>query len=150
MLRNVETAVSASTIPGVTPVSTRSVTEKYSRLPKLEIAKIEGDVLQWQGFWDQFSAAIDSNSQLRNIDEFNYLKTYLEKKPLDIISGLKLSSSNYLKELDILRERYGNKQILISCHMDVLVKLPRANSFKDIETFRKIYKFPENKCTKFD
>ena len=62
MLRNVETAVSASTIPGVTPVSTSSVTEKYSRLPKLEIAKIEGDVLQWQGFWDQFSAAIDSNS----------------------------------------------------------------------------------------
>ena len=67
------------------------------------------------------------------------MKTFLGKKPLDIISGLTLSSSNYLKALDILRERYGNKQILISSHMDVLVKLPRATSFKDIETLRKIY-----------
>ena len=147
MLNNVETTVSSSTVPGTTPVSTtgttpvstNKITGKYSRLPKLEIANFEGDVLQWQGFWDQFSAAIDSNSQLKNIDKFNYLKTYLGKKPLDIISGLTLSSSNYLKALDILRERYGNKQILISSHMDVLVKLPRATSFKDIETLRKIY-----------
>ena len=139
MLKSVEPTVSSSTLPGATPVSTNNVIEKYSRLPKLEIAKFEGDVLQWQGFWDQFSAAIDSNSQLKNIDKFNYLKTFLGKKPLDIISGLTLSSSNYLKALDILRERYGNKQILISSHMDVLVKLPRATSFKDIETLRKIY-----------
>ena len=139
MLKSVETTVSSSTLPGATPVSTNNVIGKYSRLPKLEIAKFEGDVLQWQGFWDQFSAAIDSNSQLKNIDKFNYLKTYLGKKPLDIISGLTLSSSNYLKALDILRERYGNKQILISSHMDVLVKLPRATSYKDIETLRKIY-----------
>ena len=58
-------------------------------------------MLQWQGFWDQFSAAIESNSQLKNIDKFNYLKTYLEKKPLDIISGITLLFSNYLKALDI-------------------------------------------------
>ena len=117
MLKNVEATVSSSTLPGVTPVFTSNVTEKYSRLPKLEIAKFEGNVLQWQGFWNQFSAAIGSNSQLKNIDKFNYLKMYLRKKPLDIISGLTLSSSNYLKALDFLRERYGNKQILISSQM---------------------------------
>ena len=54
-----------------------------------------------------------------------------------------MSSSNYLKALDILRERYGNKPILISSHMDVLVKLPRATSFKDIETLRKNYNSQE-------
>ena len=48
-----------------------------------------------------------------------------------------MSSSNYFKALDILRERYGNKQILISSHMDILVKLPRAISFRSIETLRK-------------
>ena len=81
MLKSVEPTVSSSTFPGAMPVSTNNVIEKYSRLPKLEIAKFEGDVLQWQGFWDQFSAAIDSNSQLKNIDKFNYLKTFLGKKP---------------------------------------------------------------------
>ena len=57
MLKNVETTVSSSTRPGATSVSTSSVTEKYSRLPKLEIAKFEGDLSQWQSFWDEFSAA---------------------------------------------------------------------------------------------
>ena len=50
MLKSVETTVSSSTLPGATPVSTNNVIGKYSRLPKLEIAKFEGDVLQWQGF----------------------------------------------------------------------------------------------------
>ena len=95
ILKNVETTVSSSTLPGATPVSTNNVTVKYSRLPKLEIAMFEGDVLLWQGYWDQFSAAIDSSSQLKNTDKFNYLKMYLGKKPLDIISRLTLSSSNY-------------------------------------------------------
>ena len=121
MLKNFETSVSSSTLPGAMPVSTSNVIEKYSRLPKLEIAMFEGDVLQQQGFWDQFFATVDSNSQLKNIAKFNYLKTYLGKKPLGIISGLTLSSSNYLKALGSLRERYGNKQILISGHIDVLV-----------------------------
>ena len=71
MLKNIETAVSSSTIFGATPVSTSNVTEKYSKLLKLEITKLEGNVLQWQGFWDQISSTIDSNSQLKNIDKFN-------------------------------------------------------------------------------
>ena len=80
MLKNIETAVSSSTIFGATPVSTSNVTEKYSKLLKLEITKLEGNVLQWQGFWDQISSTIDSNSQLKNIDKFNYFQTYSRKK----------------------------------------------------------------------
>ena len=79
MLKSIETAVSSSTILGATPVFTRNVTEKYSKLLKLEITKFEGDVLQ-QGFWHQLSATIDSNSQLKNIDKFNYFQTYSRKK----------------------------------------------------------------------
>ena len=85
ILKNVETTISSSTLPGAMLVSINNVIEKYSRLLKLEIAKFEGDMLQWQGFWDQFSATTDSNSQLKNIDKFNYLKMYLGKKLLDII-----------------------------------------------------------------
>ena len=82
MLKGVKFTVTSSTFPRAKPISTNNVIEKYSTLPKLEIVKFEGDVLQSQGFWDQFSAAIDSNSQLKNIDKFNHLKTYLGKKPL--------------------------------------------------------------------
>ena len=69
-------------------------------------------------FWDQFKAAIHSNTKLNNIDKFNYLISYLNDEPLDTIRGLTLSSENYARAVDILHERYGNKQILISCQMD--------------------------------
>ena len=75
-------------------------------------------------FWDQFKAVILSNAKLNNIDKFNYLISHLKDEPLDTICGLTLSSENYARAVD--SHRYGNKQILISPQMDVLVKLPRV------------------------
>ena len=83
-------------------------------------------------FWDQFKAAIYSNIKLNNIDQFNYLMSYLKDEPLDTIWGLTSSSENYARAVDILHDRYGNKQILISSQMDVLVKLQRVASMSDI------------------
>ena len=52
------------------------------------------------------------------------------------IKSLSLTSANYQKAIEILKERYGNKQILISSYMDVLVKLPKADNMKDIDNLR--------------
>ena len=38
-----------------------------------------------------------------------------------------------------MKERYGNKQILISSYMDVLVKLLKVVNMKDIDKLRKMY-----------
>ena len=69
---------------------------------------------------------------MNDIDKFKYLISYLEDEPLDTNRGLTLSSENCSHAFDILHERYGNKQILISSQMDVLVKLPRVASMNDI------------------
>ena len=53
--------------------------------------------------------------------------------------GSFITSANYEKTVEILKERYGNKQILISSYMDVLVKLPKADNMEDIDKLRKIY-----------
>ena len=55
------------------------------------------------------------------------------------MKGLSLTSANYQKAVEILKERYGNKQVLISSYMDVFVKLPKADNMKDIDKLRKIY-----------
>ena len=31
-----------------------------TKLPKIEIPKFNGKPIEWQSFWDQFSAAVDS------------------------------------------------------------------------------------------
>ena len=63
---------------------------------------------------------------------------YLKNEPLDTICGLTLSSQYFTRAVDILHERCGNKQILISSQMDDLVKLPRVASMNDITTLQKI------------
>ena len=40
-----------------------------------------------------------------------------------VISGLSLTSENYEKAIDLLRQRYANPQVLISAHMKKLVSL---------------------------
>ena len=102
------------------------------KVPKLVINKSDGNILHFMCFWDQFKAAIHSNIKLNDIDKFKYLISYLEDEPLDTNRGLTLSSENCSHAFDILHERYGKKQILISSQMDVLVKLPRVASMNDI------------------
>ena len=101
-------------------------------VPKLVINKFGGNVLHFMCFWDQSKAAIHSNIKLNNIDKSKYLIYYLKDKPPDTNCGLTLSSENCSHVVDILHERYGNKQILISSQMDVLVKLARVASMNDI------------------
>ena len=62
----------------------------------------------------------------------------MKEEPLDTIRGLTLSSENYARAVDILHERYGNKQTLISSQMDNLVKLPRLASMIDIPNLQKL------------
>ena len=43
------------------------------KLPKLEITKFDGDAIKWKSFADSFHAAIDSCTQLSDVEKFNYL-----------------------------------------------------------------------------
>ncbi|KRX12795.1 hypothetical protein T07_2665 [Trichinella nelsoni] len=47
------------------------------RLPKLEIKKFSGEYHDWQQFYDEFEATINSNPTLSSIEKFNYLRSLL-------------------------------------------------------------------------
>ena len=64
------------------------------KLPKLEISKFNGDVINWQGFWDQFCSAIHENNSISDMDKFSNLKTILCDSANATISGLSLSAAN--------------------------------------------------------
>ena len=46
------------------------------KLLKLEISKFNGNILNWPGFWDQFSSAIHTKTNISDIDEFSYLNPF--------------------------------------------------------------------------
>lgn len=108
---------------GKPPVSTQAVNAK---LPKLYIKKFTGDPKEWQSFWDSFSSAVHTDKAL------NYLRSLLEGAALSAITGHSLTEPNYTNAIDILNERFGNKQLIISSHMEALLKLKSATALSDI------------------
>ena len=124
--------------------STRSAEKASIKLPKMELPKFNGNPLQWQSFWDQFSSAIHENDSLNSIDKFNYLKGYLTGTASSTISGLELTSNNYSEAVKLLIDRYGNEQVLINAHMETLLKIDTVRSMRDIGILRKLYNDVEN------
>lgn len=78
--------------------------------------EIRGNHAEYQAFWDSFDAAIHSNETLSDIEKLNYLRSFLEDPAVETIAGLALTKDNYKVAVDLLRERYGNKQVIISSH----------------------------------
>ena len=109
------------------------------KLPKLVIKKFGGNHAEYQSFWDSFDATIHSNESLNDIEKLNYLRSYLEGPAAATITGLALTKENYRIAVDLLRERFGNKQVIISSHMDSLLKIPRVTLASDIKRVRDVY-----------
>lgn len=121
-----------------------STTTNVCRLPKMELTVFKGDPLEWQGFWDQFQISIHDNERISDIDRFNYLKRYLGGEALGAVSGLNLSSENYKEAIELLRERFGNEQVLISAHMESLLKITKIKSKENIKGLRNLYNHVES------
>ena len=130
-----ETSMSASPLVCSQPPDNRS----NARLPKLTLPNFSGNPIEYQSFWDSFCASVHNDPKLDNVVKFNYLKSVLRNPALSSISGLSLTSENYLEAVDILQKRYGNKQLLITSHMDKLLSIPSVTSLHDVGKLRNVY-----------
>lgn len=84
--------------------------------------------MKWTMFWDSYKSAVHSNDELSDVDKFNYLKSLLERTAYEAIAGLTLSSANYAEAVDILEKRFGNKQLIISKHMETFLNMDVVTS----------------------
>lgn len=109
------------------------------KLPTLSLPSFSGQASEWIGFWDSFNSTIHDNDQLSDIEKFHYLKSLLLDTAADTISGLQLSSANYKEAVDLLKSRFGNKQVIISQHMDTLMALPSITDVKNLPGLRQMY-----------
>ena len=55
------------------------------------------------------------------------------------MEGLTLTSINYEHALNILKERFGNKQVIISKHMNMLLNLEKGKSWLLIKDLHSLY-----------
>ena len=106
------------------PADTAESTASRPRLPKLTIQRFRGEITQWSSFWDSYKSAIHDNASISTIDKFNYLNPLLEGAAAKTIQGLTLNKANYSSAVQLLQDRYGKPQHIISVHMEEIIKLP--------------------------
>ena len=100
--------------------------------------------MKWTAFWDSYESAVHNNDELSNVDKFNYLRSLLERTAYEAIAGLTLSSANYGEAIEILKKRFGNKQLIISRHLDTLLNTDVVTSDQDLKGLRRLYDHVES------
>ena len=125
-------------IPPKTSVHNESYGNR-AKLPKLQLKSFSGDRLKFHEFWECFESAIHSDSNIDKITKYNYLRSLLEDEAAAVISGLSLTSDNYAEAVSPLHDRYANKQVLISAHIDKLLNLSTVISSADTTKLRELY-----------
>ena len=84
----------------------------------------------WRTFWDSYKSSVHDNNDIATVDKFNYLKSLLEGPAYRCIQGLPITASNYEGAIELLQQRFGKPQQVISAHMEELLKLPACTNDK--------------------
>ena len=109
------------------------------KLPKISLPHFRGELLRWTAFWDSFESAVHSNDRLSEIDKFNYLRSLLEGTAYDAVAGLALSAANYGQAVEILKKRFGNKQLIVAKHMETLLSFGAVTSDNHLRDLRRLF-----------
>jgi hypothetical protein len=112
---------------------------KTYKLPKVEIRKFSGEVLEWLSWWHQFER-IHLDGDLHDSDKFQYLvQSMVEKsKAEEFIRVYPQTAANYPKAVQALQERFGKDKILKRVYVRELLKLIIKNSREKLK-ISKIY-----------
>ncbi|KRZ81939.1 hypothetical protein T08_9665 [Trichinella sp. T8] len=110
----------------------------HVKLPKWELPKFDGDVLQFETFWEQFEDQIHRLSELRDTTKFTYLRSCLTGNALNAIDGLAVTAANYSSAIDILKSRFGRRDLIIQTHIRKLLDTTPCND-ASLKTSRKFY-----------
>ena len=110
-----------------------------TKLPKITLPKFNGDFTKFYTFWESFARMVNTNEDLSSINKFNYLSRSLEGATSRAIEGLPMRDRTYQSAIDLLKERFGNKQKIISSHMDRLIKIKAACESEGIAQLRLVY-----------
>ncbi|CAI6364994.1 unnamed protein product [Macrosiphum euphorbiae] len=94
--------------------------QQFVALPKIKLPMFDGNLLSWRSFRDVYISLVHDNQHIDDAQRFHHLLSCLSGSALAIIKSIPLSAANYSIAWDALSERYDNKRLLASAHMDKL------------------------------
>lgn len=113
---------------GGAPEAVSDAHASAARLPKLDLPRFNGDLLEWPTFWEFYYNAIHTNPKIGNRERFTYLHTCLEGPAKQTIEGLSLTDKNYGIAIDLLKERFGKEDAIKQALHKELRELKKPDS----------------------
>ena len=100
-------------------VSTPSASDsKGVRLPRLDLPKFDGNILNWRSFWEQFQASVHDRSSLAESEKLVYLQHALKDgSAKQAIEGLSRLGEYYSEAIDCLKPRYDSPRLIHQTHV---------------------------------
>lgn len=125
-----DVASSASNPSVLNPNSTNG--KRTYKLPKIEVKKFNGEILEWLSFWSQFDK-IHEDKELHDSDKFQYLSQAMEEgtRAKELVNSYPQTAENYPKVVKALADRFGKKKILKQVYVRELIKMIVLNVRSD-------------------
>ena len=73
-----------------------------------------------------FESTIHNNRSLQQVEKFNYLRSQLTGSASELLSGLELTNGNYDTAIQLMKDRYGKRQIMVDAHYSQMINMPAA------------------------
>ncbi|KAE9413105.1 hypothetical protein Angca_001162, partial [Angiostrongylus cantonensis] len=81
-------------------------------LPTITIPTFNGDIWDWDNFWELFNLNVHSQN-LSELEKINYLLSSLRGEHLQSIKKFQLTGQDCVKAIEFLTNKYGNSEELI-------------------------------------
>lgn len=101
-----------------------SVVHREKSTPTLDIPSFHGNYNAWIPFKDLFGEVIHNNNTISNAQKMQFLKSKVKGEAERLIQHLQISSDNYTVCWEILNNRYNNKKLIFTSHINLIFALP--------------------------
>ena len=110
-LKNSQKQNSSGALEPTTSTPKKTSCTPTMKLPKTDLRKFSGDVLDWPEFWDIFRVAVHDNPEIPSVQKFVYLKSLLTSKAAGYVANIKTEEANYDVAVQRLQSRYGKDEV---------------------------------------
>lgn len=100
--------------------TSRSV-ESRPRLPKLELFTFDGNIENFNTFFETFCSLVHNQTSIPKIDKFHYLLSCTKGSALNIVRSVPISANNYELVWQSLLDKYQDNRMLAGRYLDKML-----------------------------
>ena len=119
-------------------VSSHGRFERVFRLPELQLPRFNGDILQFQTWFDAFQDMVGSHENMPKSFKFRHLQACLTGEAARTIAGMSATNDSYDDAIQLITARFGKKSRRIQAHMDALLCMEKVTR-PEAKELRRLY-----------